>query len=135
MDITRSVKDGRRFYELTLSRRDFDDLCSGCPGSGFIVGRHNEVYFHLFESNRISDTWFRMDEGYGLNVGVKPPIPPADATSKEWDESAQKFYDSLEKAINASGIIPIEEDIPIFGELKKINMGYVEMKVEPELKE
>ena len=131
MKITKSGYDGNRHYELVLSRRDFDDLCSGCPDGGFIVGRHADVYFHIFDGIEFSDAWRTMSEGYFFNVGVKAPVPPSNATPKEWDMSAQEFYSSLEKAINDSGRIPIEDEMVLSGERKTINLGYVVMRVEP----
>ncbi|MBI2669363.1 hypothetical protein HYX14_05985 [Candidatus Woesearchaeota archaeon] len=131
MRITKSSYDGKRFYELVLSRRDFDDLCSGCPDGGFIFGRHADVYFHIFDGNKFSDAWRPVNDGYFFNVWVKAPVPPPNATPEEWDKSAQKFYDSLERAINESGRIPIEDEMVLSGERKTINLGYVVMKVEP----
>jgi hypothetical protein len=131
MKITKSEYEGKRLYELVLSRRDFDDICSGCPDGGFIVGRHADIYFHIFDGNNISSAWQPMSEGYYLTVGVSSSIPPSNATAEEWDKSAQKFYDSLEEAINNSGRIPIEDELIIGGKPKKINLGYVVIKVEP----
>ena len=131
MKITKSSYDGKRLYELILSRRDFDDLCGGCPDGGFIFGKHSDVYFHIFDGNKFSDAWRPTDDGYFLNVGVEAPIPSPNAMSEKWDKSAQKFYGSLEKAINESGRIPIEDEMVLFGERKTINLGYVVMKVEP----
>jgi len=117
-------------YELVLSRRDFDDICSGFPDGGFIVGRDADVYFHIFDGNHFSEAWRPMSDGYFLTVGVKAPVPSPNATSEEWDESAQEFYDSLERAINESGRIPIEDEMVLSGERRTINLGYVVMKVE-----
>ncbi|MEK6940020.1 MAG: hypothetical protein AABX31_04800 [Nanoarchaeota archaeon] len=130
MNITKSSYDGERLYELVLSRNDFDDLCSGCPDGGFIFGRHADVYFHIFDGINFSDAWRPMSDGYFFNVGVKAPIPPSNATPEEWDRSAQKFYDNLERAINESGRIPIEDEMLLSGERKIINLGYVVMMVE-----
>ena len=130
MNITKSSYDGERLYEIVLSRRDFDDICSGCPDGGFIAGRHAEVYFHIFDGISFSDAWRPMSDGYFFNVGVKAPIPPSNATPEEWDRSAQKFYDNLERAINESGRIPIEDEMLLSGERKIINLGYVVMMVE-----
>ena len=47
---------------------------------------------------------------------------------------ANEFYGNLEKAINESGRIPIEEVITVFGESKIVNMGYITIKVEPKRK-
>ncbi len=129
--ITRSNDNGKRLYEIVLSRRDFDDLCSGCPDGGFIVGRHADVYFHIFDGNSVSDAWKPMDDGYFLNVGVKAPVPLPHATPEEWEKSAQRFYNSLEQAINTSGKIPIENDLILSGKQKTMNLGYVVMTVEP----
>jgi len=134
MIINRASEDGKRLYDIVLSRQDFDDLCSGCPDGGFILGRHADVYFHIFDGSGFSDAWRPMSEGYFLNVGVKAPVPEPNATRQEWDRLSQEFYDSLEKAINDSGKIPIEDEMVISGETKKINLGYVVMRVEPELK-
>jgi len=131
MRITKSDYDGKRQYELVLSRRDFDDLCSGCPDGGFILGRHADVYFHIFDGTKFSKAWRPMSDGYFFNVGVKAPVPPPNATREEWDRSAQEFYDGLEKAINESGRIPIEDQMVLSGERKTINLGYVVMQVEP----
>ena len=131
MNITKSAEQGKRLYEIVLSRMDFDDLCSGCPDGGFILGRHADVYFHIFGESRFSDAWRPMNEGYFMNVGVPAPVPPPNATSEEWDLSAQTFYDGLEKAINESGRIPIEDERVISGETKRINLGYVVIRVEP----
>ncbi len=130
MDITRSSHNGERLYEIVLSRRDFDDVCSGGGEGGFIFGRHADVYFHIFDGNHISDAWTPMDEGYFLTVGIPAPVPPPDATREEWDAFAQTFYGNLEKAINESGILPIEDDRVLMGG-KGINLGYVVMRVEP----
>ena len=130
MNITKSSYDGERLYELVLSRNDFDDLCSGCPDGGFIFGRHADVYFHIFDGINFSDAWRPMSDDYFFNVGVKAPIPPSNATPEEWDRSAQKFYDNLERAINESGRIPIEDEMLLSGERKIINLGYVVMMVE-----
>ena len=132
MEITKSSEDGNRFYELVLSKRDFDDLCSGCPDGGFILGRHVDVYFYIFDGNNFSDSWRQIDGGYFLNVGIEAPVPPPNATFGVWDAYAQIFYNNLEKAINKSGRIPIEGIIVLLGEKKTINLGYVVMKVEPE---
>ncbi|HLC74150.1 MAG TPA: hypothetical protein VJH20_05960 [Candidatus Nanoarchaeia archaeon] len=131
MKITKSSYDGKRLYELVLSRRDFDELCSGCPDGGFIVGRHADVHFHIFSGTNFSDAWRSMSDGYFLNVGVEAPVPPPNATSEEWNKSAQKFYDGLERAINERGRIPIEDEMVLFGERKIMNLGYVVVKVEP----
>src|SRR3989344_4495737 len=130
MKITKSSYDGKRMYELVLSRRDFDVLCSGCPEGGFIVGKHADVYFHIFDGISFSEAWRPMDEGYFLNVGVKAPVPSPIATPEEWDKSAQEFYDSLESAINESGRIPIEDEVFLSRERRTINLGYVVMRVE-----
>ena len=132
MKITKSIVDGERLYDLVLSRRDFDDICSGCPDGGFIFGRHTDVCFHIFDGNEFSDAWRPMDDGYFLNVGVPAPVPSPSATSGEWDKSALEFYDSLERAINNSGRIPIEAEITqIPEERKTISLGYAVMRVEP----
>ena len=131
MRITNSSYEGKRQYDLVLSRKDFDDLCSGCPDGGFIFGRRADVYFHIFDGIKFSDAWRPMSDGYFFNVGVKAPVPPPNATSEEWDKSAQEFYGSLERAINESGRIPIEDEMVLSGERKIINLGYVVMKVEP----
>ena len=70
MRITKSSYEGNRLYDLVLSRRDFDDLCSGCPDGGFIVGRHADVYFHIFDGVIFSDAWRPKSDGYFFNVGV-----------------------------------------------------------------
>jgi hypothetical protein len=134
MEIIMSIYEGKRDYEITLSRRDFDDICSGCPDGGFIVGRHKDVYFNIFNGPRFSETWksMPMNEGYFLNVGVDSVIPAANATNEEWDKSAQKFYDNLETAINNSGRTAIEDEIKIMGRNIAINLGYVTLKVEAE---
>jgi len=135
MQITKSVEEGTRVYDITLSRRDFDDICSGCPDGGFIVGRHADVYFHIFNGSVVSDSWRKMDDGYFLNVGVPAPVPPPNATRDQWDRSAQEFYDGIERAINESGKRPIEDEIRSRGEVIQINLGYVVMRVEPDRKE
>ena len=131
MHITKSIENETRLYEIILSRTDFDDLCSGCPDSGFIVGRHADVHFYIFDGINFSRSWRPMPDGYCMNVGVKAPVPPSNATPDEWDRHAQQFYGRLEQAINESGRLPIEDEMIISGETKIINLGYVVMIVEP----
>ena len=131
MKITKTIDAGKWLFDLVLSRKDFDDICSGFPESGFIGGRYNEIYFHLFEGGSISDSWRPMDGGYFLNVGITVKAPPPNTTPDDWEQHALDHYTSLEKAINDSGRIPIEEETGLFGEKKTVHLGYVVMKVEP----
>ncbi len=132
MDINVTFEDGNRVYSLVLSRRDFDDICSGFSEGGSVVGRHSETqtYFHIMDGIGISDMWRRMEDGYYLGVGVAAPVPAPGATSAEWDRLAGVFYSRLEDAINKSGRIPLEGDLLLAGVRSK--MGYVEMRVEKE---
>lgn len=131
MKIDLSVENGERLYQILLFREDFDDLCSGCPDGGFIVGRHKEVYFHIFDGNRFSDAWRPLSDGYFMNIGVEAPVPSPGASKEEWDRSAEQFYSRLEQSINESGKIPIEDEISIGTGTIKINLGHVIMNVEP----
>ncbi len=131
MNITKSIDQGKWLFELVLSRKDFDDICSGFPESGFIGGRYNEIYFHLFEGSSISNSWRPMNGGYFLNVGIPARTPPIDTTPDDWEKYALEHYTGLEKAINESGRIPIEDETVLFNEKKTLHLGYVVMKVEP----
>lgn len=131
MRINRSIDEGKWLFDLVLSRKDFDDICSGFPESGFIGGRYNEIYFHLFEGSSISDSWRPMEGGYFLNVGISTKTLPPYPNPDDVERYALDHYTNLEKAINDSGRIPIEEETVLFGEKKTVHLGYVVMKVEP----
>ncbi|MBW2968282.1 hypothetical protein KY362_07390 [Candidatus Woesearchaeota archaeon] len=131
MKITTSTHNDRRLYEIVLSRQDFDDICCGFPETGFIVGRYGDAYFHICDANSISDAWSVGHDGYYLGFGVQAPAPPPGATREQWDAAAQEFYDSIESAINNSGIRPIEDqNVQMAG--VPLNLGYVRMQVEKE---
>jgi len=117
-------------YELVLSRMDFDHLCAGCPEMPAVVGESlGGCRFYLFSSphDRISESFKRMPDGggYFAYVGAPVPILPHKATREEFDRLAQEAYDNLERAINGSGRIAIEELPP-----GTLNIGYITMKVE-----
>ena len=118
-------------YELTLSRANFNHLCAGCPEMDSLIGfSTGGFYFRLFPSpiGEMSKSFKPMPDrmGYFAYVGAPAPMLPAHPTSKEVERLAQQAYDNLEKAINESGKIPIEEKMS-YGTL---NVGYVVMKVE-----
>ncbi len=130
----RFIEDGKTRkiqYELTLSRENFNHLCAGCPEMDSLIGfSPGGFYFRLIPSpmGEISKSFKPMPNrmGYFAYVGAPVPILPPHPTRKEVDRLAQQAYDNLEKAINESGKIPIEEKMS-HGIL---NLGYVVMKVE-----
>ena len=131
MIVNRSIQDDRRFYELILSRNDFNHLCAGCPELDSVIGycRDDGLYFRLFNGvDKISGSFRRMPGGdeYFIYIGAPTPALPPDFKSEDFDRLSQEFYDNLEKTINESGKIPVEEEM---GALGKINLGYVTMKI------
>ena len=131
MQVKREIVNGKPQYELTLSRANFNHLCAGCPDFDRLVGYSaGGFYFCLFPNplGGISDAFRPMPdrEGYFTYVGAPVPRIPQGVTNKEFEKLSQQAYDTLERAINESNKIPIEEETG-FG---KINLGYVLMKVE-----
>ncbi len=131
MDIDVTFDGENRVYSLVLSRRDFDDICSGFSDGGAVVGAHRQsrVYFSIMEGSSIGDMWRRMSDGYYLQVGVPIPVPSVNPTAAEYDVLATQYFSSLEQAINNSGRIPLEGDL-IGG--VRTDLGYVVMRVAPE---
>lgn len=131
------IKDGKSrkiLYELILSRENFNHLCAGCPEMDSLIGdSQGGFYFRLFPSKtgEMSKSFRPLHDGRGYFACVGAPVPmlPAHPTSKEVERLAQQAYDNLEKAINESGKIPIEEESPLTSSGKSI-IGYVVMKVE-----
>lgn len=131
MQVRLSSVDGKREYELTLSRANFNHLSAGCPDFDRLVGfSPRGFYFCLFPNSlgEISNAFKPMPDGEGYFAYVGAPVPriPSGITNEKFEILAQLAYDNLEKAINESGRIPIEEETS----LGKINLGYVVMKVE-----
>jgi len=131
MQIKQSVVDRRPQYELTLSRANFNHLCAGCPDLDRLVGyADNGLMFCIFENpqGKMPNSFRPLPDGHGYYAYVGAPIPriPQGVTNDEFVKLAQQAYSSLERAINESGRIPIEEETG----LGKINLGYVVMKVE-----
>ena len=131
MQVTQSVVDGKPQYELTLSRANFNHLCAGCPDFDRLVGHAaNGLMFYIFENpHGEMPNSFRplpMGEGYFAYVGAPVPRIPQGVANEEFCRLAQQASDNLERAINKSGRIPIEEETG----LGKISLGYVVMKVE-----
>jgi len=123
--------NGKPQYELKLSRANFNYLCAGCPESDRLIGSaKNGVNFYIFENTRgeISKSFrpLHSGNGYYVRVGATVPNIPFRVTSEEFEMLALEAYDNLEKAINESGVIPIEDETS-FG---TINLGYVVMKIE-----
>lgn len=133
MKITKTIENDKPLYEILLSSQDFDDLCAGCPESGFIGAWHNDIYFHLMEAPSFGKSWHSMSDGYFLNIGVDPVRPPPSATSEQWDKAAQATYDRLEQTIKDSGKLPLVEEMILFGKTKTLTLGYAVLKLESSL--
>src|SRR3989344_4709878 len=131
IQVKRSLVDGKIQYELYLSRENLNHLCAGCPDIDRLVGESpGGFYFYLFPNPQgtISESFRSMPDGKGYFALVGAPVPtlPPRVSKKEFDKLSKKAYDNLEKAINESGRIPIEDPTP-FG---TILLGYAIMKVE-----
>ena len=131
MEVKRTIIDKKRQYELTLSRENFNHLCAGCPEFDKLVGfAEDGVMFCIFENlqGEMPKAFKPLPEGNGYFAYVGAPMPriPEGVTAEEFCKLAQETYGPLEKAINESGRIPIEEETSS----GKINLGYVVMKVE-----
>ncbi|MBU0569864.1 hypothetical protein KKB40_03715, partial [Patescibacteria group bacterium] len=63
---------------------------------------------------------------YYAYVGAPVPLLPPNVTDEEFDRLSLEAADNLERAINESGRIPIEQESS-FG---KVTLGYVVMRVE-----
>jgi len=131
MQVKISVVNGKPQYELTLSRENFNHLCAGCPDFDRLVGHaKNGVMFYIFENphGEMPNSFRPLPgkDGYFAYVGASVPSIPQGVTNDEFAKLAQQAYGNLERAINESGRIPIEEET-ILG---KINLGYVVMNVE-----
>ncbi|MBD3361701.1 hypothetical protein GF358_02835 [Candidatus Woesearchaeota archaeon] len=133
MKVKLSNVDKKPQYELTLSRANFNYLCAGCPDFDRLVGRAgNGTIFYIFESphGEMPNSFRPLPGvgGYFAYVGAPVPKIPPGATKDEVVKLAQQASENLERTINKSGRIPIEE----ITSLGKINLGYVVMNVEKE---
>ncbi len=131
MTVERSFVDGKMWYKLILSRENFNHLCAGCPDFDRLFGHSpGGGYFVIFPnpSGEMPKSFRLMPdkEGYFAYVGVPVPRLPQNVSNTELDRLSQQAWDNLEKAINESGKIPIEEEMS-FG---TVNLGYVVMRVE-----
>ena len=130
MTVSRKMVDNMPEYELVLSRANFNHLTAGCPEIDSLVGRSdNGTYFHLFNGDRMPESFRTMPHGNGhfAYIGVSTPALPSEFTERELDASTQRLCDDLERAINNSGRIPLqmEYDFP-----ERTTIGYVIMRVE-----
>ena len=130
MKVESSIVKGKRQYNLTLSRENFNHLCDGCPEIDSLIGNDNQygAMFRLFPNTygKISKSFEFVNDMYILSVGAPYPTIPFGASGEKIDELAQQASDNLEKAINESGRIPME----MKSGNRAINLGYVVMKVE-----
>ncbi len=131
MQVKQSIVGGKPQYELTLSRANFNHLCAGCPDFDRLVGHaSNGLMFCIFENpyGEMPNSFKPLPSGDGYYAYVGAPVPriPQGVTNGEFCRLAQQAYNNLERAINESGRIPIEEETS----LGKINLGYAVMKVE-----
>lgn len=129
MQVKLSIVDKKPQYELTLSRANFDHLCAGCPDLDRLVGQaDNGVMFYIFENSHgeMPKSFRPFHGGYFAYVGAPVPKIPQGVTNDEFVKLAQQAYGNLERAINESGRIPIEDEVSS----EKINLGYVVMNVE-----
>jgi len=131
MKVNRNFIDGKMQYELVLSRGNLNHLSAGCPDFDRLVGfSPGGFYFCIFPNplGEISESFRRMPdgEGYFACVGASVPRLHQNISNADFDRLSQQAYDNLEKAINESGRIPIEEETSI----GVLNLGYVVMKVE-----
>jgi len=129
--VKQSIVNKKPQYELTLSRANFNHLCAGCPSLDGLIGyADNGKMFYIFENayGEMANSFRLLPEGDGYFAYVGAPIPriPQNVTNDEFTKLAQQSDENLEKAINESNKLPIEEETG-FG---KINLGYVVMKVE-----
>ena len=133
MQVNRTIVDREPQYELILSRANFNHLCAGCPDFDSLIGfSPGGAYFRIFPDphGAMPESFRPMPDrgGYYAYVGAPVPMIPPDVTAEELDRLSEQAYDNLEKAMNESGRIPIEEETSI----GKITLGHVIMKVERE---
>ncbi len=131
MKVNRTFINEKIQYELTLSRENFNHLCAGCPDFDRLVGYSSGgVYFCIFPNpiGEMPKSFRPMPdrEGYFAYVGAPVPRLLPNVTNEEFSRLSQQATDTLEKTINDSGKIPIEEETS----LSVLNLGYVIMKVE-----
>jgi len=131
IDVQQSTEEGKPIYELTLSRANLNHLCAGCPDFDRLVGHaDNGAMFCIFENplGEMPGSFQPLPNitGYFAYMGVPFPRVPQGVTNDEFVRLARQARDSLEKEINESARIPIEEETPS----GKINLGCVVMKVE-----
>jgi hypothetical protein len=130
MQVKRIIIGEKPLYELTLSRANFNHLCAGCPDFDRLVGHTDDgLLFYIFENphGEMPKSFRPLPnrEGYWANVGAPVPRIPQGITNEEFCILSQQACNNLEKAINESGRIPVEEETS----LGKINLGYVTIKV------
>ena len=104
-----------RLFEITLDRRDYLELDSGCPDVGYVVGTSkNGIQFLLFPGAYISERFTPMPErgSYHATVGLKTGFP-------------ERQLGDLEEEINKTDKMPIIEET----EKRKTNLGYVLLRV------
>ena len=131
MEVQISTVEGKRQYELKLSRANFNHFCAGCPEFDRVAGFAKDgAAFYIFENPHgempKSFSPLPNGEGYFAYVGSPAPRIPQGVSNDEFIKLANQYCNILEKTINESGRIPIEENT----RGGKINLGYVVMSVE-----
>lgn len=123
MKVARGIMDDKLLFSLTLTRANFNYLCAGCPEGGCLIGK-SPGHFHimLYPGDAMPDAFRYADQSYFAAIGVPVDILPPNVTNAEFDRLSQKVYDDLEKAINESKPIPIDD--------LGMNIGYVVMRIE-----
>lgn len=131
MEVRRTTFDGKRAYELILSQENFNHLCAGCPDFDRLVGHADDgIVFYIFENPHgvMPEAFKILPEGNGYFAYVGAPMPriPQGVINEEFCRLANEASGALEKAINESGRLPMEEETPN----GKLHLGYVTMTVE-----
>jgi len=131
MEVRRTTFDGKRAYELILSQENFNHLCAGCPDFDRLVGHADDgLMFYIFENPHgvMPEAFKILPEGNGYFAYVGAPMPriPSGVSNEEFCRLAKEAFGALEKAINESKRLPMEEETPN----GKLHLGYVTMRVE-----
>ena len=130
-EVNRTIVNRKPQYEITLSPANLNHLLAGCPDIDRLIGNSpGGNYFNIFASpllGHMPESFGLMPDGMGWYAYLGWPLQrfPPQTTEAELAKLLQQDYENLERAINESDRIPIEEDF--MG--RKITLGYVTMKV------
>jgi len=120
-DVKRRVVDGKRFFDVNLSRANIDFLLQDSPELECVSGAAGDVIVRIYSADYggLPECFEAMPNSeYWASIGV--------FLDRDLSRSPEQIESDLVEAINSSPDTPM---LSYAGVLGNINVGYVRMRV------